>query len=64
MANNEFGPQDQIATTVCNDCGQRGPAVVYHRNGVRVGAECRHCAPERFEQFARRDIDNWLSAGR
>jgi len=54
---------NHISTTICDSCGRKGPALVYHHLGAPVLAHCRSCAPDNFEAQSRREIEAWLDGG-
>lgn len=50
-----------IKTSICNDCGRKGPGIEHRHEGYPVLFVCKYCEPVTFEKTARTDIDRWLS---
>lgn len=53
-----------IATSICDVCGDRAPGVQFNRNDEPFLFACVRCEYQSFEAQARRDIDAWLEGGK
>ena len=53
--------QDFITTGYCDNCDTDEDTPLVFADRTFVGCVC--CAPETFEQVARRDISAWLAGG-